>query len=172
MVKLVKPKFELKNKFMDMIKVYSDYEEDTFTNEYFTGDFDFLTYIKDLEDLSMGIGLPEGYVPITELWLVNDNNDILGTVILRHYLGEEDMEEGGHIGYDISPKYRKMGYGTKILELILPIAKTYNIDTVLLTCSDDNIGSQKIIEKNGGILKNTIISKDTGEKLLQYSIEL
>jgi len=27
---------------------------------------------------------------------------------------------------------------------------------VLITCDDDNIASRKIIEKNGGVLENTI----------------
>lgn len=172
MVKLIKPKFELKNKFMDMIRDYNNHGEDTFANEYFTNDFDFLTYIKDLENLSMGIGLPGGYVPITEWWLVNDNNDILGTIRLRHYLEEKNMEEGGHIGCDITPKYREKGYGSKILELILPIAKSHNIDVLLLTCDNDNIGSQKIIKKNGGVLKNIVTFKDTDKELLQYWIQL
>mgnify|MGYP003291556924 CR=1 FL=1 len=29
-------------------------------------------------------------------------------------------------------------------------------DKVLITCDDDNIGSSKIIEKNGGILENEV----------------
>ena len=36
----------------------------------------------------------------------------------------------------------------------------------VITCDDDNIGSSKIIEFNGGILDNKIENEDCGEKFL------
>ena len=59
---------------------------------------------------------------------------------------------GGHIGYDIKPSMRRMGYGTEILKLSLPIAKQIGLDRVMLTCDDSNIASWKIMKKNGAIL--------------------
>lgn len=49
------------------------------------------------------------------------------------------------------------GYGTLLLKLGLEKAKELGLkDKVLIICDDDNIGSYKIIEKNGGILENKV----------------
>lgn len=172
MFNLVKPDISLREKFISMVNDYNDNNENIFNNDYFNTDFDYEGYIKDLDDLSNGVGLPEGYVPSTEWWLINSINDILGTVRLRHKLGERNFQEGGHIGYDISPRYRKKGYGKIILELVLNKAKELGLEKVLITCDFDNIGSRRIIEHNGGKLENSIISKETGKEVLRYWIEL
>lgn len=172
MCDLVKPDIWLKEKFTNMVKDYNHSNELIFSSDYFNVNFNFENYIKDLKDLSNGIGLPEGYVPSTEWWLINSNNDILGTVRLRHELGKRNFEEGGDIGYDISPRYRRKGYGKVILKLVLEKAKELGLEKVLVTCDFDNIGSKRIIESNGGKLENIIVSKETGKEVLRYWIEL
>ncbi len=172
MCNLIKPDIWFKSKFVNMVNDYNYNNEDTFNSEYFKNNFDFEDYIKDINDLSSGIGLPEGYVPSTEWWLINTNADILGTVRLRHRLGEMNYPEGGHIGYDIAPSYRRQGYGKAILQLSLSKAREIGLKRVLITCDFDNIGSKKIIEYNGGILENSIISKVTSKEILRYWIEL
>ena len=67
-----------------------------------------------------------------------------------------------------------MGYGKKVLQLGLEESKTLiEDDKILITCDDDNVGSYKIIESNGGILENKIENEDAGEKFLtrRYWIE-
>lgn len=172
MCSLVKPDIWLKEKFTNMVSDYNDNNENIFSSDYLNTDFNFENYIQDLKDLSNGIGLSQGYVLSTEWWLINSNSDILGTVRLRHELGKRNFEEGGHIGYDISPRYRRKGYGKVILKLVLEKAKELGFEKVLVTCDFDNIGSKRIIESNGGKLENTIVSKETGKKVLRYWIEL
>lgn len=169
---LVKPDICLKESFVDMIKDYYQHKEDTFNNDYFNINFDFEAYIKAFENMSNAACLPNGYVPSTEWWLINSTNDILGTIRLRHSLGARNCEEGGHIGYDISPRYRRKGHGTIILKLVLIKAKELGLEKVLVTCDFDNIGSKKIIEHNEGTLENTILSKETGKEVLRYWIQL
>jgi len=169
---LVKPDIFLEEKFIDMIMDYNYHEEDTFNSDYFNKNFDFEAYIKDLDEMSIGVGLPKGYVPSTEWWLINGNNDILGTIRLRHKLTERNRLEGGNIGYDISPRYRSKGYGKVLLKLALAKAKGFGLEKVLITCDFDNIGSKKVIEYNGGNLENTIISKETGKEVLRYWIKV
>ena len=54
-----------------------------------------------------------------------------------------------------------------MLELGLEKAKRLiEEDRILVTCDDDNIGSYKIIEANGGILENKVENEDAGEKFL------
>ena len=66
------------------------------------------------------------------------------------------MKDGGHIGYAVVPKFRGQGIATEILKQSLDYCKENNVQTagkVLVTCDDDNIGSVKTIENNGGILR-------------------
>ena len=54
-----------------------------------------------------------------------------------------------------------------LLKLGLEKAKELVLqEQVLVTCDDDNIGSYKIIEKNGGILENKVENIDEGETFL------
>ena len=47
-------------------------------------------------------------------------------------------------------------------------------DRVLITCDDNNIGSCKVIEANGGVLENKVENTDCGERFLtrRYWIDL
>jgi predicted acetyltransferase len=45
------------------------------------------------------------------------------------------------------------------------------LDRVLLTCDDDNVGSIRTIEKNGGVLENVITGPDLARPTRRYWIE-
>ena len=62
----------------------------------------------------------------------------------------------GHIGYKIRPSERRKGYGKLICRLAIGEARKLGIGDILITCDDDNIGSRKIIEANGGQLQDII----------------
>jgi predicted acetyltransferase len=101
---------------------------------------------------------PEGYVPSTTLWWIEDD-EYLGRIALRHRLTPQLLEVGGHIGYDVRPSARRHGHGTAMLRDALPIASTLGIESALLTCDADNVGSRKVIERNGGVLEDQRGSK-------------
>ena len=44
------------------------------------------------------------------------------------------------------------------------------IDPVLITCDDDNIGSIKVIERNGGVLENIVTGPDVPRPKRRYWI--
>lgn len=121
---------------------------------------DFSAYIQQQLDEAKGEGLPEGYVPHTIYWLVEDDQ-YLGRVDIRHTLTDSLKKLGGHIGYDIRPTQRRKGYGSLVLKLALQKAKQLGITDALVTCDVDNIGSNKIIQKNGGKLEGTKKVSDT-----------
>lgn len=123
----------------------------------------FEDFVKHFYDEIKGLNLPEGYVPATMFWLI-DNGEFIGRIQIRHELTEYLSKRGGHIGYYIRPTKRKMGYGKKILEMALTEAKKLGFEKVLLSCNDDNAGSWKIIEANGGVLENIIEPEKEGEK--------
>ena len=139
----------------------------TLSLELLASDFDAFTEEKISH--ARGENLPENYVPDTELWLV-DQGTFIGEVRIRHYLNEHLMQIGGHIGYDIRPSKRQRGYGSTILALALPKAKELGIERVLVTCDETNLGSKKIIEKNGGVLEGREVNPETGTAKLRFWI--
>lgn len=97
--------------------------------------------------------LPQGLVHCTFLWIVEDA-DFVGYLAIRHSLTPFLLEEGGHIGYSVRPARRRRGIATRALGLSLPVAESLGIDPVLVTCDDDNVGSYRAIEANGGVLED------------------
>lgn len=112
----------------------------------------------------------EGYVPETVYWLIVAGQ-YAGRISIRQQLTPALRKYGGHIGYDIRPSMRRKGYGTLQCRLALEKAKARGMEHILITCDDDNIGSAKIIEANGGILQDKI---DVGRHALtrRYWIDL
>lgn len=101
--------------------------------------------------------LPPNRVPTTQfLTIRKSDNKIVGIISVRHYLNENLLVHGGHIGDSVLPSERKKGYATKQIQLALNYCKSLGIEKVLMSCTIDNIGSEKSIVKNGGVLENQI----------------
>lgn len=96
---------------------------------------------------------PAGFVPDTELWLVDDD-EFLGRVGIRHRLTPGLLETGGHIGYDVRPSARRRGHATRMLRDALRVAHELGIERALVTCDVENVGSRTVIERNGGVLED------------------
>ena len=110
--------------------------------------------------------LPPTYVPSYDFFAV-DEEKFIGVIHIRVSLTDSLLNYGGHIGYGINPKYWKQGYGKEILRLGLEKAKELvKEENILITCDDDNIGSYKIIESNGGVLENKVENTDGDEKFI------
>lgn len=93
-------------------------------------------------------------VPKTHLWAI-DGDEMVGRIAIHHELNPALRLEGGHIGYDTVPSQRGRGIATEMLRQALPIARGLGLTEVLLTCNDDNQGSIRVIERNGGVLRET-----------------
>ena len=132
-------------------------------------DKQFGAHVEQLNGRAEGKYLKPGYVPESVFWLV-DGGTFIGQIRIRHTLTDHLMRIGGHIGYSIRPSMRQQGYGTEILRLALPKAKELGISRALLTCDDCNIASQRIIEKNGGVLENTVPNPEGGPDKLRFWI--
>jgi predicted acetyltransferase len=144
-------------------------EVPTFLHHYQEG-MPFRRYLQVLEDQRRGINLPPRYVPTTFLFAFLESR-IVGRVSIRHRLNDFLLRLGGHIGYVVVPEFRRRGHATSLLGLALGIAHgELGIPRVLVTCADDNIGSIRAIEKNGGILENSVRGLD-GRPLRRYWIE-
>ena len=109
------------------------------------------TIFDSYEKAKRGEGLPEGWVPATTYWLVQ-GDEFLGMGNIRHRLTPALLRFGGHIGYAVAAQHWNKGYGTLLLKLLLEKAADLGLEKVLLTCDDANIGSYRVMEKNGGRL--------------------
>lgn len=115
--------------------------------------------------------MPEGYVTANTFFTVRkEDNKLVGIINIRHKLNNYLLNYGGHIGYSILPSERRKGYAYRQLLLGLNFCKKLNIDKVLVTCKEYNIGSIKTIEKAGGILENTIFNESKGVNERRYWI--
>jgi predicted acetyltransferase len=112
---------------------------------------DYRAFVQQAERSRQG-DVADGKVPQNDYFLLRDGATILGLSGLRHALTPALRDIGGHIGYRIRPSERRKGYGTRLLALVLVEARQLGLDEVLLTCDSDNIGSRRIIERNGGQL--------------------
>lgn len=102
------------------------------------------------EDFAKGLNRCPGK---TFLLIRESDNRIIGSVNLRWNLDEETLKFGGNIGYGIRPTERRKGYGKLNLYMTLKEAKKIGLDRVMVDCSVDNIGSDRIIKALGGILE-------------------
>jgi predicted acetyltransferase len=91
-------------------------------------------------------------VPVTELWFV-DGEEYIGTVVVRHELTQELLESGGHVGFHVVPHLRRQGHGTRMLGAAIGFCHSRGIESLLITCAEDNVGSRRVIESNGGALE-------------------
>lgn len=113
----------------------------------------------------------DGRVPDSTFFCLDVERDIfVGAVNIRHYLNEELLASGGHIGDGIRPSERRKGYGTAMVALALKEAKKLGIQRVLMCCSADNLASAKTILNNGGVLENEILVNGCKEQ--RYWIDL
>ena len=169
---LVLPSVEYKDSFLQMVAAIQADESSTVFNSEQRLDLErlenpavFEAYCQQLRNESKGIDLPANYVPHTTFWLLEQKNGIdtvVGRINIRHLLNEFLLKFGGHIGYVINPAHRGKGLGTLILKLGLERARflvedlTGYDDQVLVTCNVNNVGSQKVIENNGGFLSEVV----------------
>jgi predicted acetyltransferase len=105
-------------------------------------------------------------VPTTHLWAVTVEQ-FVGRISIHHELNVALHIEGGHIGFDTVPSFRGRGVATEMLRQALPVARALGLTAVLITCDDTNVASIRVIEKNGGSLRETK-TLDTTRPMKRY----
>ncbi len=170
---LVKPSAEYEDQLLAYVKELYD-ATSTFDGTAGIRNFPSIKFwIKNLELYSSEETCPEGKVCATQFLLVDGGNTLLGMINIRHTLNEYLAKIGGHIGYNIRPKYRRMGYGKKMLAMALPYCRdTLDLDRVLVTCNSSNEASRRTILACGGIFDGTSFDEADGETVERYFINL
>ena len=139
---------------------------------YYEKGMSLVRYLEVLQAQVRGEGLPPNHVPTTFLFAF-DEGRVVGRTSIRHHLNERLLRMHGHIGYVVVPEFRRRGYATAILRQSLEIAHGHlGIGRVLVTCDDDNVGSIRTIERNGGVLENVVTGPDLPKPKRRYWIDL
>jgi predicted acetyltransferase len=137
---------------------------------YYEEGMPFRRYLEVLSEQERGENLRADQVPSTFLFAFAGTS-IVGRVSIRHSLSPYLEVFGGHIGYVVVPEYRRQGYATAILRQALQIARRkLGLARVLVTCDDDNVGSIRTIEKNGGVLESIVTGPFGGKPKRRYWI--
>ena len=160
MIVLIEPE----EKYLKSYKeAYLEYEINNIDDYHFSdGDvftkFDNYKYERNLKENRVGAHF---------YWLVDDERDyFIGEISIRHRLNDALERYGGHIGYGIRCGEWNKGYGTLLLKCALKKAFELGLDNILITCDDDNIGSYRVMEKNGFKLRDKIENSINGKAIL------
>lgn len=95
------------------------------------------------------VGVRERWgVPSTLRWFTADEY-YLGTVVIRHQLTEDGG--GGHVGFHVVYPWQRRGHATEMLRQALVKCTDLGIERALLTVAPDNVASQAVVKRNGGV---------------------
>ncbi len=100
------------------------------------------------------------------------DNRLIGMIDIRHYLNDYLYMYGGNIGFSIRPTERGKKYSNLLLKLGLIECEKLCLNTLLITCNEDNLASEKAIQNNDGIYQNTVFNTKTQKYVKRYIINL
>lgn len=110
--------------------------------------------VRALREWSRGEGLSEGWVPSTTRFFI-ENGAVLGVYNFRHRLSVALESFGGHVGYSVRPSARGRGVASALLLDARRLGHGLGLPSLLVTCGDENHPSRRVIEKNGGVLRDS-----------------
>ena len=138
----------------------------------------FVARLVDREAKGSPITRPDGTqvprLPGYVLWIWD--GEFCGSIGLRWQSRSNELPEYvlGHIGYAVVPWKRRRGYASAALAQMLSHARAEGLDYVYVTTIPENVASQGVIEKNGGVLLERFVRTPHhgGTAGLRYRIDL
>lgn len=127
-------------------------------------------YLRQCCDQSEAKSLPEGWVPQTVFWMLDDDDQAVGMVRMRHCLTDSLLVSGGHIGFYVRKDRRGQGYASQGIRLALAELQKLGESRALLTVNADNPASIHVIESIGGRPDQAERGGDSG--MQRYWVEL
>lgn len=168
-IKLIKPTVKDKQLFEDYKNDFNkNGEKEIYGDLGLDKDITYEEWLERVDSFEKG----EKNVPKTLYALLRENdNKIIGTFTICHYLDEGLYLYGGHIAGSTCPSERGKGYAKISLNFALEKAKELGIQYILCTCDEENKGSSKTIKSCGGQLENVVVD-EKGHKIERYWINL
>ena len=131
----------------------------------------FADYLEKLRKNKLGEDLKSDWVPNSMFYGFVDG-EIVGRMSIRHRLNDFLLQRGGHMGYAVAPRFRRRGYALEMVHQVLPICRGLGITRMLVTCTDENDASWRIIERIGGVLENKVWDECHKELVRRYWVTL
>lgn len=166
-VALVLPNPEYEQSYCAYIVELGDEERYPFPLDFEHNDF--VALLQRLDDFAKGINIPEGFVPSSTFWLIEDG-EIVGVSNLRHYLNERIRHCGGHIGLGIRPLCRGRRLSKVLMALTIQEARKRGIGELHIHCHKHNEASARMIISNGGALDSEIGDGEPEEIVQRYVV--
>lgn len=153
----VEPDMSYKEKAIDFVDEFKKYNSKIHGGGHiakFINESSYEEWLKYLEQQKNKI-YDGNTVPDETYFLVDEDNNIIGTINIRLGLNDMLRDLGGHIGYCIRPTKRGNGYNK--INLYLGLKRLYEVGEkeALLDCEIDNLGSSGTMKALGGKLVNT-----------------
>jgi len=169
MLILVEPSLAYKNPCLEAVREFHAAGEYAVDAEQLAAKFEDL--IARLTAAKNPKNAPPDELPYEDFWLMA-GEEWIGQLTLRTTINATYLHSGGHIGYEIRPSKRRLGYGTALLRMGLEKARQRGLQRVLLTCDETNPGSRKVIENNGGQFENAVQVEGQTVLKMRYWIDL
>ncbi|MCL2508748.1 MAG: GNAT family N-acetyltransferase [Oscillospiraceae bacterium] len=125
----------------------------------------FARFLEWCEDDRTTGSMLKNNVPCTLYFLVNSDNEILGSIVINHA-----STHMGHLHAGIVPWRRGEGYGTAMLGLALTRCLEMGFQRVQIVPREDNAGAVQTVIRNGGVLIEQF--RQNGKRYLRYEINL
>lgn len=170
-MKLVNPTDKYKESYLDLIRCAKENGDIFEMGNAYRENESFDEMIKRLKNRAKGKNIAKLDVPSSMKWII-ENDEIVGTIDLRHLLNKNYFERLGHVAYYIHPQKRGKGYATNALKLAIKWYKKRAINKILITCYSDNEASKKVILKNGGIFEKRVPDSRSNKTINRYLINI
>ncbi|MGP1597628.1 GNAT family N-acetyltransferase [Peptoanaerobacter stomatis] len=169
-IQLIKPNEQYKNKILDYKAEFVANNEVLHGSAGLDKIDNFEEWYRLILQNSSEDTVKKGWVPASTFIAVDENDEIVGMIDIRHRLNDFLFKQGGHIGYSVRKSQRRKGYATKMMSMALDVCKSLRIEKCLITCDKSNIASARTIMKSGGLLENEII--DCEKTISRYWINI
>jgi predicted acetyltransferase len=110
----------------------------------------FAQYVERLRRWRRGLDVPPNLVPAALLTAVV-GEDLVGRASVRFSSDAEVLTRNGHVGYAVRPSFRRRGYASEMLRQAVVLARSHDVEPLLVTCDDDNLASAAVIMRGGGV---------------------
>ncbi|QQE12808.1 GNAT family N-acetyltransferase [Planctomycetota bacterium] len=173
-IQLIQPRLDMEHPFRDYINAFT-------SDTHIAGlgyldarvhNIPFISAILQTQQAATGQAGQHDLTPRTTLWLINTQNQILGSIDFRHNLNGTRAVWGGNIGFSVHPNHRRKGYATIMLDHIKQCAKSHKLTRLLITTDLGNIPSANLIKNCGGKYDTTVNVPERNLKVERYWINL